>query len=67
MAYVSYAMNFFGTIARLGTIFYETDDIMLRVQYGISFTLGLIYQIQFFIYWNSDSDKEKVMDDKKEQ
>ena len=70
MAYLSSFMNFFGTIARLGTILYETDDMMLRVQYLISFSLGLIYQIQFFLYWNSDADdkeKTKVEDSKKDK
>lgn len=45
MAYISYFMNFFGSIARLGTVLYESDDLMVKVQYLISCGLGLIYQM----------------------
>ena len=57
LSYVSYTMNWLGTAARLGTIFYESDDLLFRLQYLVSWGLGLIIQIQFFIYWD---EKKKV-------
>lgn len=59
LAFFSFFLNFAGSIARLGTVLFESDDFMFRLQYIVGVLLNTIIIIQFALYWNSSSAKPK--------
>ena len=59
LSFITYFINWSATGARVGTIFFETDDILMKCQYLASWGLGLIIQIQFFLYWDEKSKVEE--------
>jgi hypothetical protein len=54
-----------GSIGRLATVLIESDDLFYKIPFVTGFTFNFIIVIQFFIYWNADSQAKKV-DDKGE-
>ena len=63
MAFLTFMLNFLGSLARLGTVLNETDDLLFRIQYIVGAILNTIFILQFALYWNSgkkvDQDKKK--------
>jgi hypothetical protein len=53
MAFATFALNFLGSIARLGTVLVESDDFMFRLQYIVGCALNTMIIIQFALYWNT--------------
>ena len=60
LAFFTFFLNFAGSIARLGTVLVESDDFLFRLQYIVGVLLNTIIIIQFFLYWNSSSEKAKA-------
>merc|ERR1740123_883368 len=58
-AFITWFLNFGGTLARLFTTLQEVDDMMALFIVMTSVVCNGIVVLQFVIYWNSDADKKK--------
>jgi mannose-P-dolichol utilization defect 1 len=56
LAFVTFLLMFLGTIARAATVFFESQDVMLRAQMGLALMLNAIIVIQFALYWNNKGE-----------
>lgn len=61
MAFATFLLAFVGSIARLGTVLIESDDVMFKFQYIVGCFLNSIIIMQFGLYWNN---KAKVHEKK---
>jgi len=52
MAFLTFLLNFLGSIARVGTVLQESDDFMFRLQYCTGLFFNTIIIVQFALYWN---------------
>lgn len=52
MAFLTFLLNFLGSVARVGTVLMESDDFMFRLQYLAGLFLNFIIIVQFAMYWN---------------
>jgi len=52
MAFFTFALAWVGSIARLGTVLVESDDMLFRLQYISGVFLNTLIVVQFALYWN---------------
>eukprot|EP01059_Diplonema_ambulator_P032338 TRINITY_DN6303_c0_g1_i1.p2 TRINITY_DN6303_c0_g1~~TRINITY_DN6303_c0_g1_i1.p2 ORF type:complete len:228 (+),score=100.21 TRINITY_DN6303_c0_g1_i1:153-836(+) len=64
-AFLTWFLNFGGSSARVFTTFMQVNDPAMLFNFVLNAFLGGIIVLQFFLYWNSDKDKEA--DKKKKQ
>ena len=57
MAFFTFALAWLGSIARLGTVLVESDDMLFRLQYITGVVLNTLIVIQFVLYWNATDKK----------
>lgn len=57
LAFFTMFLGFAGSVARLATVFIESDDFMYRAQFTLATVLNGIIILQFALYWNSDDKK----------
>lgn len=62
LAFLTTFLQWGGGLARLGTVFVESDDWMFRAQYIMGFALNTIIIMQFFLYWGSSTSKKVKVD-----
>ncbi len=54
LSFFTFILSFAGAAARLGTVLFETDDLLYQMQFMTSVFLNGFITFQFLIYWNSD-------------
>ena len=59
LALASFALSFLGSLTRLGTVLFETDDYLYKLQFIISTLLNATLLGQFFLYWNNSCISKK--------
>ncbi len=66
MAFATFLLAFLGSIARLGTVLVESDDVMFKFQYIVGCFLNTIIITQFGLYWNNKAQAsgKKIQEDK---
>ena len=57
LAFITFLLMFAGSAARTATVFFESEDLMLRFQYGLGLLLGGIIMVQFALYWHHTEEK----------
>lgn len=63
LAFITFLLMFLGSAARTATVFFESEDLMLRCQYGLGLLFGGVIMMQFALYWHHT--EEKVEEHKK--
>ena len=58
LAFLTFMLNFAGSLARLGTVLFESDDMLFRLQYITGAVLNTLMIIQFALYWNSPANAD---------
>ena len=53
MAFFTFLLAWLGSIARLGTVLVESDDLLFRLQYITGCVLNTLIVLQFALYWNA--------------
>ena len=68
LAFATFFLGWAGSVARTATVFIESDDPMYLLQFIVSLFNNTVIQVQFLLYWGSDSKADKkVQDTKKTQ
>jgi hypothetical protein len=52
LAFVTFFLAWAGTIARTGTVLFESDDKLYQAQFLLSVILNSVIMLQFGLYWN---------------
>ena len=60
LAFVTCFLQFAGIIARTGTVLFQSDDFMYKLQFMVAVVFNTITMIQFAMYWNSGPKKGRA-------
>jgi hypothetical protein len=60
LAFITAFLQFIGVIARAGTVFFQSDDFMYKLQFMVAVVLNTVAIMQFALYWNSAPKKGKA-------
>lgn len=53
LAFITFFLSWAGTIARAGTVFFESDDFLYRLQFVVSLVMNSVIMVQFALYWSN--------------
>jgi len=53
-------LGFGGSLARLGTVLVETDDLIYLISFLVAVSLNGILVLQFVLYWNNSGSAKSA-------
>lgn len=59
LAFITFFLSWAGTIARTGTVLFESDDFLYRLQFVVSLLLNTVIMVQFAMYWQNVQKPKK--------